>query len=107
MSSGKVKSRRHSLPSLSSSSQTAAETQESDVQEQQVVMASSPPAAAAAATNSSSAAATRKRALSQAEVSSAAKRPATVEVVEGLYEPVSKEQLQVSEHTLCCLPGGE
>ncbi len=48
----------------------------------------------------------RKRALDQAEVKSEAKRPAISIGSDGLHERVSKEQLQVSEHTLCCLPGG-
>ena len=102
MSGGKVKTRRHSLPSLPST------PVQSCVLQEQVVLASSSDSNSASAARTDGA--SRKRALNQAEVTSEAKRPAAVgissEVSEGVHEAVSKEQLQVSEHTLCCLPGG-
>ena len=98
MSSGKAKTRRYSLPSLGSSPAA----QQSGVQEDQdqVVASSVDPISSSARTDGS----TRKRALKQAEVNSDAKRPALA--INNSDEAVSKEQLQVSEHTLCCLPGG-
>lgn len=95
-SGGKVKARRHSLPSMASSPA---------VQPQEQVLASSD-SINSARTDTSDAATSRKRPLNQAEVNSAPKRPAVSIISSEVHEPVSKEQLQVSEHTLCCLPGG-
>ena len=104
MSSGKIKARRHSLPSLGGGSsppqQQSASGLVQEDQHQQMLVASP----------DSSAKAARKRALDHPEMTSEAKRPAVSidSSLDGgqLQERVSKEQLQVSEHTLCCLPGG-
>lgn len=83
MSSARIKARRYSLPSLSGSGIGSSSGKESSDRK-------------------------RKVPLDGSEVGSDAKRPAMAitDFVGNLQEAVSKDQLQLSEDSLCCLPGG-
>ena len=95
MSCSRLKPRRHSFSSLESMTGKQMELECS----QSVGKENSTSTAVQAAERS------RKRPLNEAEVLVSSKKGA-YSALAGLQGVLSQEELQVSEDTLCCLPGG-